>query len=289
LVSLFQEGLQSGSFQVVARLTPPKGVNLSQALSLVESWKGKVDAVLVADNPSARMGLSALITAERLKRDGHEVILTISCRDRNRLDLASTALGAGAAAIDTVLCVSGDHPNFGDHPDAKPVYDLDSVQLISMLKEMGNGKDVSGNPTESFSSFFLGAAVCASADPLGPQLMKARKKAAVGASFFITLPIFSLDQLTPFLDGVSGLPAKVIAGVFLPSFEEISRYFDGSIPGTFIPEDLVARWRNDGEEAFMDSSAQAARELIAELRGVGKVAGVCISATGRESEISGLF
>jgi len=288
LANLFQERLQSGSFQVLARLTPPKGVDLSKALSLVASWKGKIDAVLVADNPSARMGLSALITAETLKREGHEVILTISCRDRNRLDLASTALGAGAAGIGTVLCVSGDHPKFGDHPGAKPVYDLDSVQLISMLKEIGNGRDVSGNPVESPPSFFLGAAVCAGADPLGPQLMKARKKTAVGASFFITLPIFSLEQLIPFLDGVNGLPVKVIAGVFLPSFEEISRYFDGSIPGTFIPEDLVARWRNDGEAAFRDSSAQAARKLIAELRG-GKVAGVCISATGRESEISGLL
>jgi 5,10-methylenetetrahydrofolate reductase len=203
--------------------------------------------------------------------------------------LGSAALGSAALSIGSVLCVSGDHFNFGDHTDAKPVYDLDSVQLIGMLRSMENGKDVSGNSLDGSFSFCVGAAVCPTADPLGPQLMKAKKKAAAGADFFVTLPIFTVDQLDLFLDGVKDLSVKILAGVLLPSYEEVGRYVDGSIPGTFIPEPLVSQWKGETEESFRSSSAGLVKNLISQLRGSGKVAGVCISSSGRESEIEGLL
>ncbi len=287
--SLFQERLQSGKFQTIARIVPPKGADLSSTVALASSWKGKVDSILVADNPSGLMGVSSLILAEMLKREGHDVVITLSCRDRNRMALGSTALGAAALSIGSILCVSGDYFNFGDHPEAKPVYDLDSVQLIGMLREMKNGKDIGGNALAEPLDFFLGAAVCATADPLLPQLAKVRKKTLAGAEFLVTLPIFATEQLTPFVSGAKDLPVKILAGVLLPSYQEIAQYRDGSIPGTFIPEDLVNRWRDEGQEAFASSSADYARKLISELRGSGDVAGVCVSASGRESEIAGLL
>jgi len=256
---------------------------------MASSWKGMVGAILVADNPSANMGASSLVLADRLRREGYEVILTMSCRDRNRMGLGSTALGAAAASLKSIVCVSGDYPNFGDHPDSKPVYDLDSVQLLSMLREMETGRDLYGNPLDASPSFFLGAAVCPAADPLLPQLMKARKKAAAGAEFFITLPIFSRDQLDPFLDEVQDLPVKILAGVMLPSFAQIDGYWDGSIPGTFIPEDLVGAWRDGGEEAFASSSVNHVKRLIEDLKSSGRVAGICISASEREAEIAALL
>lgn len=289
MADLFRTGLESGAFQVVARLIPPRGIDFSSLLARADSWKDNVNAILVADNASARMGASSLIAAEILKREGHEVILTVSCRDRNRLDLGSTALGAGAVSVQSILCVSGDFFTFGDHRDSKPVYDLDSVQLIAMLRELENGRDIAGNPVESPPSFSLGAAVCPTADPLAPQVMKARKKVEAGADFFITLPIFSIDQLDPFLDALGPVAVKMIAGLFLPSYEEIADYRDGSIPGTFIPQELVNQWRDQGPEAFLSSSAGHVRELVSELRSSGKVAGVCISASGREAEIQDLF
>lgn len=285
----FQEKLQSGTFQVLARMNPPKGPDLSGTLALASTWKGKIGGILVADNPSAVMGVSQLILAYTLKTGGHDVIMTISCRDANRLALGSAALGAAAASIRSILCVSGDYFNFGDHPEAKPVYDLDSVQLIGMLREMGNGRDIAGNSLNTPVSFYLGAAVCAAADPLGPQVMKARKKVAAGADFFITLPIFTVEQLDPFLDSVKDLAVKILAGVLLPSYREIAQYREGSIPGTFIPETLVSRWRDEGEEAFQASSAAHTKQLISRLRESGKVSGVCISASGREAEIEGLL
>ena len=287
--SLFQERLQSGKFQTIARIVPPKSADLSAAVALASSWKGKVDSILVADNPSGVMGISPLVPAEILRREGHDVIMILSCRDRNRMALGSTALGAAALSIGSILCVSGDYFNFGDHPDAKPVYDLDSVQLIGMLREMENGKDIGGNALAGSLDLFLGAAVCATADPLLPQLAKAKKKALAGAEFFVTLPIFATEQLDPFISGVQDLPVKVLAGVLLPSYQEIAQYRDGSIPGTFIPENLVNRWRDEGEEAFVSSSARHVRKLISELRESGNVAGVCVSASGRESEIAGLL
>jgi 5,10-methylenetetrahydrofolate reductase len=289
LASSFKERLGSGSFQLIAKITPPKSADLSSAVDLASGWKGKVDSLLIADNPSAVMGISSLVLAERLKREGHDVILCLSCRDRNRMALGSTALGAAASGIDSMLCVSGDYFNFGDHPEAKPVYDLDSVQLISMLREMENGRDMAGNALEGDSpSFCLGAAVCPTADPLMPQLAKARKKIAAGANFFITLPVFTTSQLDQFLEGIKDSPVKLFAGVLLPTYQEITRYQDGSIPGTFIPQDLIDQWRSRGEEAFRASSADHVKDLISKLKDSSQVAGVCASAPGRESEIERL-
>ncbi|MEW6533053.1 MAG: methylenetetrahydrofolate reductase [Thermodesulfobacteriota bacterium] len=286
--NLFKQGLQSGSFQIVARVIPPRSTNLANVSTLAASWKGKVNSILVADNPSATLGVSSLVAAERLVRDGHDVIVTLSCRDRNRMALGSVALGAAALDIESILCVSGDHFNFGDNPAAKPVYDLDSVQLIGMLRHMQNGSGAAeSNPAEPLS-FFLGAAVRATAEHSMPHLMKARKKIAAGVEFLITLPIFAIKELEPVLSGLSGSPAKILAGVLLPSYEQIQGYQDGSIPGTLIPEDLVRSWKDAGKDAFISSSATHVKKLIAELKSSGKVAGVCISATGRESEIEGL-
>lgn len=286
---LFQERVQSEGFQVIARLLAPKTTDVSSILTQVSEWKGKVDGILVTDNPSARMGISHLVMGEMLRREGHEVILTISCRDRNRMALGSTALGAAALSIGSIFCVSGDYLTFGDHAGAKPVYDLDSVQLLGMLREMEKGRDIEGNMLSTAPSFCLGAAVCATADPLAPQVLKARKKVAAGADFFVTLPIFMTDQLDQFLTAAKDFDVKIIAGVLLPSYEEIARYQDGSIPGTFIPESLVSLWRDQGGEAFLESSVEHVRKLISELRALETLAGVCISAPGRESELRGLL
>jgi 5,10-methylenetetrahydrofolate reductase len=235
------------------------------------------------------MGISPLVLSERLKREGYDLIMTISCRDRNRMALGSSALGAAALSIESVLCVSGDYFNFGDHPEAKPVYDIDSVQLLQMLRDMGEARDAAGNALGNPVSFFLGAAVSAAADPLFPHLMKLRKKIAAGAEFVITLPVFSLEQFDTFLAAAKDLPVKILAGVLLPSYQEVVRYEDGSIAGTLIPETLVNRWREEGEDTFLASSAGHVRDLISTLRESGDVAGVCISASGRESEIEGLL
>ncbi len=270
----------------MARVVPPKSADISSSLTLVSSWNGKVGSVLVADNPCGRMGISALYLAEAIRNGGGDPILTMSCRDRNRIALGSIALAAAAASLNTVLCVSGDYPRFGDHPQAAAVYDLDSVQLISMLKDMENGRDIAGNPLSSSLSFLVGGAVCPTADPLGPQLMKTRKKVKAGADFLITLPVFTAEQPASFFEAAGDVGVKIVVGVLLPSYQEIQAYRDGSIPGTFIPGDLVEQWRSLSEEEFLSASRAHVKKLISDFRSSGTVAGVCISASGRESEIA---
>ncbi len=290
MANSFEERLRSESFELIAKITPPKSANLSAVVDAASSLKGKYDSLLIADNPSAVMGISALVVADRLTSEGHDVILSLSCRDRNRIALGSTILGAAAADIGSLFCVSGDYFNFGDHPEAKPVYDLDSVQLLSMIKEMENGRDMAGNPLEDKPlSFCIGAAVCPTADPLMPQLMKTRKKIAAGADFFITLPVFAMGQLDQFLEDSTTSSTKIFAGLLLPTYQQITRYEDGSIPGTFIPKDLIDQWRNAGEEAFQTASTHHVKNLISQLKDSGRFAGVCVNAPGRESDMQRLL
>jgi 5,10-methylenetetrahydrofolate reductase len=289
LADLFRQGLESGDFQVLARVTPPRSADLSPVVELASSWQGKVGTILVADNPSASLGVSGVMLADRLKREGMDVTLAISCRDRNRLALGSIALAAAAASVETILCVSGDYPTFGDHPQAKPVFDLDSVQLLGMLRDMAAGRDIAGNALDDPPTFFSGAAAAATADPPGPQLMKIKRKITAGARFLITLPVFAAEPAYRFRDVVKDGEVKILAGLLLPTFEEIERYHDGSIPGTFIPEELVEKWRGEGKEAFLQSSIRHVKKLIAEFKESGKVDGVCVSAPGRESEIGDLW
>jgi 5,10-methylenetetrahydrofolate reductase len=198
-------------------------------------------------------------------------------------------LGAAAIGIETLLCVSGDHTTAGDHKAAKPVYDLDSVQTLSMLEDMQNGKDCGGNPLDQSPSFFKGAAVSATATPFGPQLMKTRKKIAAGAGFLITLPVFTLEQIAQFFEAASELTTPILAGVLLPSYQEITEYRAGVIPGTPIPKDLVGAWKELDEDAFRSASVDHTRDLITKLRDSGKFAGICISASNREADIQELL
>jgi methylenetetrahydrofolate reductase (NADPH) len=289
LAKPFHERILSGGFEILVRIAAPRSHDLASIVSSLSSWKGLAGSVLVSDNQCARMGICPLVLAERLNRDGHDVIMTMSCRDRNRIALGSFALGCAALSLNSILCVSGDHFRFGDHPEAKPVYDLDSVQLIAMLRKMEKGADIGDNQLEGSFSCCLGAAVAVAADPLEPQLNKAKKKISAGADFFVTLPIFTIDQLDPFLSGLKNASIKIIAGVLLPSYAEIARYQDGSLPGTFIPESVVRSWRDAGEIGFPSSSVEHVRKLISDLRQSGKVSGVCISASGRESEIGAVL
>ena len=285
----FQEGLESGLFQTVARISQPKNPDLSNEVSIASSWKGKISSILIPNNASAKMGVSSLILAERLKSEGHGIILTLSCRDTNRIGLGSIALGAAAIGIDTLLCVSGDHTTAGDHQAAKPVYDLDSVQMLSMLEDMQNGKDCGGNPLDQSPSFFKGAAVSATATPLGPQLMKVKKKIAAGAGFLITLPVFTQEQIAPFFEAADELTIPILVGVLLPSYQDIAEYQAGAIPGTPIPVDLVNTWKKLDEDAFRSASVEHARDLITKLRDSGKFAGISISASNREADIQELL
>ncbi|MHC1575847.1 MAG: methylenetetrahydrofolate reductase, partial [Methanosarcinaceae archaeon] len=182
MLSTFNDTLRSDRFIITAEVSPPKGVDTSAMLSDAVRLGGWVDAINITDNQRAVMRMSPLAAGKMLLDEGHEVIMQLTCRDRNRLALQSDLLGAAAIGIRNVCVMSGDHTTKGDHPGAKPVYDLDSIQLLSMIQNMEKGYDLAGNDLENAPEFVVGAV--SNIDPTKPmQLLKLKKKVRVGTQF----------------------------------------------------------------------------------------------------------
>jgi hypothetical protein len=183
----------AGGFAVVVELKPPKGTAVADMLAPVSVLKNRVAAFAVPDNEHARMRLAPVASARLVQDAGGEPLVLLTCRDRNRLALESDLLGAAVLGLENLLLVSGDYVTLGDHPQAKPVYDADSVQL-QIARGLMDGHDSAGLPLTGSPAFFLGAVVIPEAEPLPPQLIKFEKKLAAGAQFFVTPAVFDLEN-----------------------------------------------------------------------------------------------
>lgn len=213
LTTKFQEALAAGEFVSSVELDPPKGVDLGPLKELAKELSGRVHAVVISDNQAAEVRMAPLAVARLCLDQGCEVVMTLACRDRNRLALTSDLLAAWALGVRNLLLVSGDFVSLGDHPQAKPVYDLDSVQALGLVAELAAGRDLAGGELAGAPEFFAGAALAPRAEPLALQLMKARKKLRAGAGFLITQPLEQAAQLAA-LDELSGAGgAPLLAGV----------------------------------------------------------------------------
>lgn len=216
------QALGQKEFVVTVELDPPRGVDVSRVLDLAGRLAGRVDAVVVSDHRQACARQSPCWLAHLLReRAGLTAVMTLTCRDRNRLALTGDILAAAAAGARELLLVSGDFVTLGDHAGAKPVYDLDSVQALQMARALAAGRDLAGQALEGAPELFLGAVVAAAAKPLEPQLVKFRKKIQAGAGFFITRPLKSAEDLRSFLErnGPAGVP--MIAGVEAKGAEDV--------------------------------------------------------------------
>jgi 5,10-methylenetetrahydrofolate reductase len=205
------QSLEQKDFLVTVELEPPKGPDLAPLVELASAVGGRADAVVVADNPRAQARLGPVLAAHKLaKHAGCPVVVTLTCRDRNRLALTSEMLAAAAAGAQGLLMVSGDFVTLGDHPQAKPVYDLDSVQGLFLARELAQGRDLAGGGLEAPVELLLGAAANPAAEPLGPQLLKLRKKRAAGATLFWGAPA-PAQAVAALLAQAEGL--RLVAGV----------------------------------------------------------------------------
>ncbi len=250
-MSKFEETLGQKDFVVTVELDPPKGTDLGPLREVAGKLKGKVDAAVVSDNQGANARMSPLPAAQALAGDGWAVVCTLTCRDRNRLALTSELLGAAGLGLDSVLLVTGDFVSLGDDPDAKPVFDLDSVQALQLAAALGEGRDLAGHEVAAPRPFFPGAVASPGSSPLGPQLMKLRKKVAAGARFIITRPVADRAELETFVGQAGGVEAKVLAGI----------------------------------EAGNGLDTAAAAALFKEIKSSGLVAGVHLSAAGGADEL----
>ncbi len=236
----FKEKLLSGKSIITSEVGPPKGISLDKILEEVLPIKGRVDAINVTDLQSSVMRMSSLAASVLLKGRGFEPIYQMTCRDRNRLALQSDALSAVALGVNNILALTGDHPSLGDHPQAKPVFDLDSVQLIGVLRSLEKGVDLGGNKLAgSNPEFCVGAVVNPGADPLEPEIIKMEKKIEAGAEFFQTQAVFDVRIFENFLKSTAHLKTKIIAGVVLLKSEKMAHYMNDNVPGVIVPQDLI--------------------------------------------------
>ena len=266
-----REKLQSGAFVITSEVGPPKGIETGDILREVRLLGGRIDAVNVTDLQSSVMRLGSLATSVILRQAGYEPVLQLTCRDRNRLALQSDLLSAAALGVENVLILTGDHPILGDHPDAKPVFDLDSVQLIRVARTLESGSDMKGNPLQGRPPrFLLGAAVNPGADPLEPEIVKMEKKVEAGVDFFQTQAVFDMRTLEVFLEQTKHISLPVMAGVVLLKSAGMGRYMNDHVAGITVPDELIRRMEeaSDKEAACAAIASGLIRQMRTRCKGV---------------------
>jgi 5,10-methylenetetrahydrofolate reductase len=263
----FREKLLSGKFTVTAEISPPKGTDINWMMKEAGMIKDAVDAVCVTDNQRAIMRMSPIAACSALSQEGFETIMHITCRDRNRLALQSELLGAAGLGIKNLLVMSGDYPTKGDHPGAKPVYDLDSVQLLGMISRLNNGIDLSGNRLEGKTELFAGAV--SNTELTEVALMKLEKKIKSGAHFIITQAVFDAGKFSEFMDQVhdaGGKQIKTIAGIIPLRSRKTADFLNSNIAGVKVPDDMIRRLASSSDPGAL--GIEMAADMINELRGI---------------------
>jgi methylenetetrahydrofolate reductase (NADPH) len=277
-MSRLRAAIESGEFAVTSEVGPPKGTDVSKMLEVAESLRGRVHAFNVTDNQAAVMRLSTLAACIHLVQRGLEPVLQMTCRDRNRIELQSDLLGAASFGIENVLALTGDHVVVGDHPQAKGVFDLESVQLLGVIKKLNEGTDMMGNALAGTPEFFPGAVVTPDANPLAPQLAKFEKKVRAGARYFQTQAAYDAEHFREFMSYAHKLGAKVLVGIVVLRSAGMARFMNANIPGIHVPAHIIDRLAASSDP--VGTGIQVAAEFVSEVRDVCD--GVHIMAVGAE-------
>jgi len=283
--SNLEKVLESGQFAVTAEAGPPKGTSAKVVQRKGELLKFCCDAMNVTDNQTAIVRMSSLSGCVLLKELGVEPILQMVVRDRNRLALQADVLGAAALGINNMLCLSGDHQKFGNHPTAKGVYDIDSIQFLQMVKQMRdkqsfiNGEEISGEVP-----MFIGAAANPFADPFEYRVSRLAKKVAAGADFIQTQGIFDMAKFARWMEGVreKGLHKEtyILAGLIPIKSVGMARYMRNNVSGLSVPQELVDRMANS--EDPKEEGVRICLETIEQLKEIEGIHGIHIMAVAWE-------
>jgi 5,10-methylenetetrahydrofolate reductase len=280
--SKFSQALNSGRFVVTCELAPPKGTNLEKMRHHVDLLRDKVDAMNVTDHQSSVMRYPSLGGAMLAREMGAEVILQMTCRDRNRLALQADLLFAFSRGVENVLCLTGDSVMLGDHKEAKAVFDLDSSQLLAAVRRLERGKDMGGNDLDGEVSFCAGAIVTPEADPLEPQLIKFEKKIEAGAEFIQTQAVYDLERFKTFMDYARQFKVKILAGIILLTSAPMARFMNKNIAGVFVPQTLIDEMASAPKGQALATGVEIAGRMIREIKEKKMCDGVHIMAIGKE-------
>ncbi len=266
-----KENLENNVFVYTSELSPERGADLKKMKATYDLLKNEVAAFNITDNQGANMKMSSLAGSIYIKQNGGEPIFQQTCRDRNRMALESDLLGAAAFGVQNVLSLTGDYISFGDHKHAKAVYDIDSVNLIEIVKGLNAGIDMNGNKLNGRTDFYIGAAVNPESVPLEPQLIKFEKKINAGCDFFQTQAVFDANKFAKFYDFYKNFKnIKIIAGIYILKSAKTARYMNKFIPGIYITEQIINELENaaDPLQKGIEIAARTAKELKPLVHGI---------------------
>jgi len=282
--------LEAGKFVVTSECGPPRGSDPEVIRKKGELLKGVVDAVNVTDNQTSIVRMSSLASCLILKEMGFDPIWQLVCRDRNRIAIQSDILGAAALGINNILCLSGDHQSFGDHPKAKNVYDIDSIQLINTVRMLrDDGKFLGGEEVKGKPSLFIGAAENPFGDPFEIRAMRLGKKVKVGCDFIQTQGIYNMEKFGKWMEMVRdrGLHERcaILAGVIPLKSAGMAKHMKKNVPGMDVPDSLIERLSGVPKEKQAEEGIKICVEMIQQLKEVKGVRGVHIMAIEWEQKV----
>ena len=283
------ELFDNGEFVVTAEVGPPKGIHLGHLVEEAKTYLSGITAVNVTDNQSSVMRTSTLATCAALKNAGLTPIYQATCRDRNRIALQSDLLGAASMGIENILCLTGDHTKMGDHPGAKPVFDLDSVSLLYTAAQLEGGHDLAGlELVGEPPKFAKGAVVSPISDSVDAQLAKMERKVMAGADYFQTQAVFEPEKFIKFMEKAKEFGKPVQLGVIIPKSVGMCKFMNNNVAGVHVPDDMLDELRADKEKTKAGiTGIEIAARIIKECRPYCQ--GVHIMALGWEDKVPALL
>ena len=283
------ELFDNGQFVVTAEVGPPKGCHMEHVVEEAKEYLSGITAVNITDNQSSVMRMGSFPACVMLKNAGLTPILQLTCRDRNRIALQSELLGAAALGIENILCLTGDHTKMGDHPGAKPVFDLDSVSLLYTASQLEKGVDLAGNPLVGEPpKFAKGAVVSPISDSVDAQLAKMERKVMAGADYFQTQAVFEPEKFIKFMEKAKEFGKPVQLGVIIPKSVGMCKFMNNNVAGVHVPDDMLDELRADKEKTKAGiTGIEIAARIIKECRPYCQ--GVHIMALGWEDKVPALL
>jgi methylenetetrahydrofolate reductase (NADH) len=284
-MSSFAESLSSGRFLVTAELNPPKGTDLSDMLKKAELLRGWVDAFNLTDSASAVMTMAPIGAAVALKQNGFEPIVQLTGRDRNRIAIQGDMLAAASLGVETIVCMGGDPPGAGDHPDAKGVFDFDTLSLLRAAKSMNEGADFMGKTLKGSPHYTIGAVANPGAPELDKEIARMGDKVKDGAEFFQTQAVYEPETFAKFMAQAKQFGKPVLAGFIILKSGDMARRLNDTLPGVSVPEALIKEM--DAAEDKSAKSIEIGGQIIAAIKDMCQ--GVHVMAIGWESRIPAML
>ena len=286
---MITELFKRGEYVVSAEVGPPKGINVDHVVEEAKTYLSGITAVNVTDNQSSVMRLGSLATCKVLKDAGLTPIYQLTCRDRNRIALQSDLLSAAMLGIENILCLTGDHTKLGDHPGAKPVFDLDSVSLLHTVSQLEKGVDLGGNALVGEPpKFAKGAVVSPCSDSVDAQLAKMERKVMAGAEYFQTQAIFEPEKFIKFMEKAKQFGKPVQLGIIIPKSAGMAKFMNKNVAGIHVPDEMINELAADKEKAKAGiTGVEIAARIIKECKPYCQ--GLHIMALGWESKVPALL